>query len=652
MMKNFILFLLTFIGAFSFNLSTTVAQFSVSGTVTAMDTEFSNARVTLFNNDLSVFFETRTNPDGFYIFNNVPDGNFTVGATFLNKAYSTISLNVLENQEQINFDLAAEAHLGKWEIIMDSPEPLGGTDLGILLPNGKIFYCHNSKDPFLFDPMMNDTSLIPGDSLIQGCVAPALMPNGDLIFAGGADQEVYGPGTKLVKTFNPITGDWENRAEMLDYRWYPTMTQLSDCKYLITGGGGLDNPIRVKTSEVYDPENFTSQSVDDIAIGNEVSPIVLLYSGDALMTHRPPQLYNPTTEQWDLAVDFVQGDRMPNGDHSDHELVLLPNGKVVAVGYKSFTPDYESFIEIYDPATDEWSLGQNFAPNRSRAKTVLLPNKQILVMGGEKEDPDHPAHTNQWNYMKLTDLYHPESDSWRRLDNLNIAREYHCTTILVPDGRVIAVGGEGSPGNEPNLSVIEAFKPPYLFKGVRPEIHNLNQEAFLRGENIEFEIEKTNTPTSVILVSLQAVTHFMNSGNNRFLELDFIQTGNNINAIVPTDSLVAMPGFYMLFAMVDDIPSIAKIVKIKKGQLTTGTNNKESLNSIIIYPNPTANIVRLNGFTKSAVLEIFNTAGQLIKRKTAVTQEVEFNLSKYPVGTYYLRVTTPSGNRIYKFIKI
>ena len=52
------------------------------------------------------------------------------------------------------------------------------------------------------------------------------------------------------------------------------------------------------------------------------------------------------------------------------------------------------------------------------------------------------ASVNQWGYMKLTDLYDPASDSWRRLDDLNYFREYHALTILVPDGRVIAVGGE------------------------------------------------------------------------------------------------------------------------------------------------------------------------------------------------------------------
>jgi galactose oxidase-like protein/type IX secretion system substrate protein len=627
------------------------AQFDVAGQVTEGAVEVENARITLFNNNETLFFEERTNATGNYNFTAIPEGDYTIGATAINKSYVILPLNVSGNIQNVNFVLSDESHLGNWEIIMESPEPLGGTNLGILLPDGKIFYCHNTKDPFLFDPVINDTVFVIGDEDVQGCVAPALMPNGEMIFIGGADQEIYGPGTKLVKTFDPLTGSWEEQNDILDYRWYPTMTQLSDCKFLVAGGGGLDNPIRVKTTEVYDPETYTSQQVDDIEIGNEVSPIVLLYSGEALMTHRPPQLYYPNTAQWELAADFVQGDRMPNGDHSDHELVLLPDGRVVAVGYKSFDPsNYGTFIEIYDPLTNEWSLGESLLPIRSRAKTVLLPNKKILVMGGEKEDPNDPANTNQWNYMGLTDLYDPYTDSWHRLDDLNIKREYHCTTILVPDGRVIAIGGEGAPGNEPFMSVLEAFEPPYLFKGIRPEIHNLNKQEFLRGESIVFEIEKTNIPTSVILVSSQAVTHFMNTGNNRFLELDFIQIDNTINAIIPTDSLSAIPGYYMLFAMVDDIPSIAKIVKIEKGQIVTNTDVSPVQSAVNIFPNPTSNIIRISGIDKSTI-EIYNASGQLMQSKNTTDKEVEINLNNYVSGVYFFNIKTSSFNRIYKVMK-
>jgi len=440
---------------------------------------------------------------------------------------------------------------------------LGGTDLGVLMPDGKIYYCHSTKDPFYFDPVSNDTIFTIGDVNVQGCVGPIQNEDGKVWFMGGTLQETYGPGTRRVKNFNPVNNSWKIQPDMLDYRWYPTVALLPNGKFLIAGGGNLDNPVRTNTSEIYDPSTGQSFFTGDLAIGNEVSPIVVLYNGKVLMTHRPPQLFDPETNQWANAGSFVQSPRTPNGDHSDCELVLMPDGEAIAVGYKTFTPGvYGSFIERYDPELDVWSLGSSMLPIRSRAKTCLLPDKKILVMGGYKEDQTN-AIVNQWGYMKLTDLYDPAADSWRRLDNLNYFREYHALTILVPDGRVIAVGGEGAPGNEPPFSVIEAFKPPYLFRGVRPEIDSLYQASFARGSKIELDFSKTDSVTEVILMSNAVVTHFMNSGNNRYLSLDYTQSGNHISASLPRDSVKLIPGFYMLFIMVDEIPSVGKIVHVQ-----------------------------------------------------------------------------------------
>lgn len=54
----------------------------------------------------------------------------------------------------------------------------------------------------------------------------------------------------------------------------------------------------------------------------------------------------------------------------------------------------------------------------------------------------------------------------------------------------------------------------------------------------------------------------MDSGNGRFLELEFTQVGDEITVLVPDDPVRAMYGYYNLFVMVDDIPSIGRVVRI------------------------------------------------------------------------------------------
>jgi len=544
---------------------------TLTGTVTdPLGAPVPNARVTIFLNDTSMFREARTDAVGVYLFENLQPAYFFFnvaarGFELFQNATTGIVGTVVHDAQ-----LEPETQPGQWTTIMDSPEPLGGTDLGVLLPNGRIYYCHSTKDPFVFDPTVNDTMFIPGDNLVQGCAATKLLWNNNVIMAGGTEQEVYGPGTRKIKQFNLATQTWQPMPNMLDYRWYPAMTQLANGKLLIVGGGGLNNPVRVKTSELYDPIAGTTAWTDMVAIGMEQSPLLMLYSGKALMTFRPPQLFNPVTAQWDLAADFVQGNRMPNGDHVDHELVHLPEGDVVAIGFKPFPAGSGgNLVERYNPAANNWVLRANFAPLRSRSETVLTPDRRILVIAGAKEDPADPTPVNQWGYMDLTDQYDPYADTWRRLAQMPRKREYHALAILVPDGRVIVVGGEGQPGNEPPKSVIDAYEPPYLFRGVRPQILNLSKTDYQRGETIQFDVARTNAPTAVVLQSTQAVTHMVNSGENRFLDLNFSTENQAVTAEIPNDSLRSLPGWYMLWVMVDDIPSEARMVRILPGQAPT-----------------------------------------------------------------------------------
>ena len=628
-----------------------IGQYSISGQVNdSSSIGITGARITLFDSTLSYFSEKRTDVSGTFTINNIPAGNYSLGVEKITMEYFQQTI-IVPMSTQLGITLQRESQPGNWTTIIQSPEALGGTNLGILMPNGRIFYCHSTKDPFYFDPTINDTIGVIGDTAVQGCTGPLLMPNGLVIMAGGTLQDVYGPGCRRVKTFDYTNNVWALRDSLLDYRWYPTATKLADNRVLIYGGGNLNNPQRTNSSELYDPATWTTQWTDSLSIGNEVSPNVLLYNGKVLMTHRPPMLFDPVTMQWDSAGQFVQGPRMPNGDHADHELVQLSDGDVMAIGYKSFNANLGTFVERYNHISDSWSLGSSISPIRSRAKTVLLPNEKIAVIGGYKEDVNDTTSVNQWGYMNLCDEYDPVADSWRRLSRLNIKREYHCNAILVPDGRVIAVGGEGQPGNEPPFSYIEAFSPPYLYRGIRPVINNLSTNNFQRGTSITFEIGFTDSVTKVFLYSTQSVTHFMNTGNNRFVHLNFNQSGNTILITLPNDSLIIPDGFYMLFAMVDDIPSVAKMISMSGSNLTK-INEIDLSNKISFYPNPAFDelMFDFNNENESITIRILDLAGKLYKVfKIAGTQE-KISLNDISPGSYLLQFTSDQLNETKKLI--
>lgn len=632
----------------------TYGQYTITGLVNdSSSNPISGARITLFDSTLSVFIEERTDLAGLFTVNNIPPGNYSLGVEKLAKEYSEQSVTI-PMSNQLNIILQSETQQGVWNTIIQAPEALGGTNLGILMPNGRIFYCHSTKDPFYFDPTIDDTIPCIGDTSILGCTGPILMPNGLVVMAGGTLQEVYGPGCQRVKTFDYLTNAWILRDSLLDYRWYPTVTKLADNRLLVFGGGNLNNPQRTNTSEIYDPSNWTTQWTDTIAIGNEVSPNVLLYNGKVLMTHRPPQLFDPVTMQWDSAGQFIQGPRTPNGDHPDHEIVQLSNGEVIAVGYKSYTTNLGTYVERYNPIFDSWSLGSSIAPIRSQAKTVLLPTEKILVIGGHKEDMADTTSVNAWGFMNLCDEYEPTSDSWRRLARLNIQREYHCNTILIPDGRVIAVGGDGQPGNEPPFSFIEGFKPPYLFRGIRPAINNLSTTNFQRGLIFSFNVDFTDSLTDVLLISTQAVTHFMNTGNNRFLHLNYQQNGTTVSSSIPNDSLIIPDGYYMLFGMVDDIPSKAKIVSVV-GNFSTEIHEFSGTRTITVYPNPTNNALTIDNRSfgnEFLSVDIVDLTGKTMRNWKMYNRIEAIPIDYLSAGSYFIRFKSEHTSEIKKIIVV
>jgi hypothetical protein len=216
---------------------------------------------------------------------------------------------------------------------------------------------------------------------------------------------------------------------------------------------------------------------------------------------------------------------------------------------------------------------------------LILPDGKVLAFGGQYSGPT-PALVPLANAgtipncTKVADLYDPASNAWRPLADMNRFIHYHNVTVLAPDGRVIATGGAGLTANRSfagDDSSIEAFEPPHLFRGVRPRIDWLSTNDLVQGSNLTLRVSLTEAVTRLVLVSARATTHWVDSGPQRFLSLDFTQTGSLIEASLPSDAIRALAGYYILFALVDDIPSVGRIVRV-----TPASRPRPSLPSVSV----------------------------------------------------------------------
>ena len=569
------IFVIGYDGAGAAPLSGTVREASGSQAVIA------GARVTVYSSDLTYFREVRTDAGGNYVVPDVPPGSYRTGASLPRYAYDERPVTVSASGATADFLLGPDTHPGRWSVIGDTaPEQFGASNSATLQTDGKVIFCHDTLDPIVFDPRTGAKTFAPSSHSWQGCHMTTLLSDGSVLFVGGQNSGDFRDAVKTVKNWNPASQTWTSMADLNQERWYPGLVRLADGALLSCGGGQRPNAQRTPTCELFDPDTRTWTPTDSLDLPTEYPPAVLLETGDVLLTWYPPQLFNTGTRTWSPTGNFVQADRnFP--DHSDHSIVLLPDGRVMAVGiYKGTKPD-PSMVELYDPTTGAWSLGPSPQTIRSRPEVVLLPGGFVLAAGGKKEDAD-PVPVNPWGQVKLTDIYDPHRGTWRRGADLVLAREYHATTLLVPDGRVITTGGTGEPGNPPSESSVEAYEPPYLFRGVRPRIDSLASDRLCSGSPAQMSVSRTSAVTDVVLMGTNSVTHWMDAGIPRHRSLVFSQTGSNVSFDLPASDVAAPQGWYLLFALVDDVPSEGRIVHLTQSV-------PEAVGALVLSgPGPTA----------------------------------------------------------------
>ena len=89
----------------------------------------------------------------------------------------------------------------------------------------------------------------------------------------------------------------------------------------------------------------------------------------------------------------------------------------------------------------------------------------MLVTGGtSKNGFNTPDDSTTPVTVHNAELWDPTTEGWTTLARSSgIPRIYHSTAVLLPDGRVLSMGGNGQ-------TTSEIYSPPYLFKGTPPEI--------------------------------------------------------------------------------------------------------------------------------------------------------------------------------------
>lgn len=160
---------------------------------------------------------------------------------------------------------------------------------------------------------------------------------------------------------------------------------------------------------------------------------------------------------------------------STNSVVMIEQDKILVFGGKQEGDEYSpsnkvfliDFSDSFKPQIEELK-SMNFA--RSNGNATIMPDGNIFINGGH-------SYNNDLEFSVFTpEIYNPNTQTTQNMSNAYFRRNYHASSLLLPDGRILTAGGDSWNA--------EIFYPPYLFtKNIdnktvlaeRPKIINLEK---------------------------------------------------------------------------------------------------------------------------------------------------------------------------------
>lgn len=272
---------------------------------------------------------------------------------------------------------------------------------------------------------------------------------------------------------------------------------------------------------------------------------------------------------------------------------------LVCGGSSGDIPDPQALNDCYtiqpNLAEPVWVTDDNL-PNGPQTMTdgILLPDGTVLLING--------AHTGSAGGFMADDpvfaplIYNPKAARGSRFTSMpttQIPRLYHSVASLLPSGEVIVAGSNpmvfytpdgGVPGGWPKFGNngkeaflnqqqkqtskfhteyrVEIFSPPYMDATERPEIVQAPDDLTY-GNEFEVDCSIKGAKVEVVLSNPGFHTHAVAMAQRMIsLATQTNEADNKVRVTAPPGSSTAQPGVYLLFVVVDGIPSEGKWVKL------------------------------------------------------------------------------------------
>ncbi|MEK7315770.1 MAG: Ig-like domain-containing protein, partial [Candidatus Eisenbacteria bacterium] len=511
----------------------------------------------------------------------------------------------------------------------------------------------NASGSNVWNPTTNAFTPAPYTPANLFCAGHTALADGRILVNGGHVGAYAGITSALL--FTPIVNTWTAVASMAYARWYPTTITLADGRVLTVSGaincpdcrlpGGPDPGI-AEIPEVYDPVANTWTQLPGAVKNLPIYPhLFMLPDGRVIATSTQEDAIDTSVLDINAQTWTTVDPRVIDGGST---VMYLP-GKFMKSG-SAINPDYpalpaDALTHLLDMTTTPttWRQTASMAFPRTQHNLTILPDGNVLVTGGARTSNVY----DEAGAVFEAELWSPSTETYTTLAGNQVPRMYHSTALLLPDGRVVSMGG-GRFG--PSHLDGEIYSPPYLFRGPRPTI-TAAPAIIEYGANFTVTTPNAAGIATVSLIRLGSVTHAIDS-EQRFLPLTFQQAGGGLAVQAPTNPNIAPPGTYYLFIVdTNGVPSVAAFVRFPSPSedavppsaplnlVATGTLESVSLT----WTASTDNLsVAAYDVHRSASASFTPSAAN----KVGATSLTSFSEAGLLAGTYYYKVLArdPAGN--------
>ena len=228
-------------------------------------------------------------------------------------------------------------------------------------------------------------------------------------------------------------GSWKDGAAAIGPRFGHVAVRLNDGRLLIAGGIDDVHHGALSSAELFNPGTGVEPTAR-MSVARSRPAATLLDDGTVLVAggegnETSAERYVPTLGRWIPTASM----NLPRWGHS---ATLLRDGRVLVAGGAMNAGCCEktalSSTELYNPVSNTWTPGRSMGTVRYSHTGILLADGRVLVVGGN--GGSRPAQ------LASAEIYDPSTDRWTPVAHMSAPRVEHTATAL-PDGKVLVVGG-------------------------------------------------------------------------------------------------------------------------------------------------------------------------------------------------------------------